>query len=364
MKYDYANLFYFRFICHIGGTEQFLYEIAKKYHDRDIVVMYDSIDYDQLKRIRKYVRCVQRDPKAKYKVKRAFYSYTTEIMPQIEADEHIFVCHAIYQKILIEPPLAHPELSRWICVSKYALKAFKEYAEKMGKEITPELCYNPLTLEKPKKILRIVSVGRLEDVVKGGERTTKLIEAIERYASKAGKKYLWMIFSNPNPKIRISNPNVVFMEPRTDVRDYIADSDWLVQLSDDMESYSYTINEALGYGVGIVRTPLSVMPELKAPKGSDLECDWDMSNADDIAKKMFEPRTVFTYKPPKDGWSELLVNDPSEYKPPKEDTKIECIRPYYDLELKKLIRPNSEPYLVTKDRAEKLIRLGVCRLVR
>ena len=45
------NLFYFRKISRIGGTEQFLYEIAKKYHDWDITVYYDEADKDQLKRL-------------------------------------------------------------------------------------------------------------------------------------------------------------------------------------------------------------------------------------------------------------------------------------------------------------------------
>ena len=36
------NVFYFKSINKIGGTEQFLYEIAKKYHEYDITVYYDS----------------------------------------------------------------------------------------------------------------------------------------------------------------------------------------------------------------------------------------------------------------------------------------------------------------------------------
>lgn len=362
-KYDFANLFYFRCINNIGGTEQFLYEIAKKYHNRDIAIIYDKINADQLRRLKRLVRCIKRDPEAKYKVKRAFYSYTTEIMPQIEADEHIFVCHAIYQNIMMEPPLAHPELSRWICVSRYALKSLKEYAVKMGKDITPELCYNPLTLEKPQPILKIISAGRLEDTVKGGKRTVKLMEAVDKYAKETGRKYLWLVFSNPSTQIENNNPNVVFMKPRTDVRDFIADSDWLVQLSDDMESYCYSINEALGYGTGVVRTPLSVMPEFKVPEGADLECAWDMNNADEIAKKMFEPRKTFTYKPPKDGWSTILTKDLSNYKPPKPDTKVKCISTYWDLELKCKKTPESPPYIVKRERAEYLSELELVRIM-
>lgn len=92
----YANIFYFRLILKIGGTEQFLYEIAKKYHKKDIVVLYDRADLDQLARLKKLVRCIQRDPNVTYKAKRAFYNFNLDAIDQIEADEHIFVTHAIY----------------------------------------------------------------------------------------------------------------------------------------------------------------------------------------------------------------------------------------------------------------------------
>ena len=39
-----TNIFYFKGIMPLGGTEQFLYEIAKKYHKYDITVYYDYAD--------------------------------------------------------------------------------------------------------------------------------------------------------------------------------------------------------------------------------------------------------------------------------------------------------------------------------
>lgn len=360
--YDYANLFYFRFINKIGGTEQFLYEIAKKYHDKDIAIMYDTASIEQLARLRPLVRCVKRDPNKTYKVKRAFYNYNLEIIDQIEAEEHVFVTHAIYQNLSFDPPIKTPKLNRWVGVSKYACQKIKEFGEALGRNIEPELSYNPLTIDKPQKILKIVSAGRLEDTVKGGERTTKLIDAVEKYAQDTGKKYLWFVFSNPGAKV-VGNQNVIFMEPRTDVRDFIADADWLVQLSDDMESYGYSINEALSYGTGLVCTPLSVMSEFDIPKGAVLKCDWKMDNADDVAKKMFKNHPNFSYQPPKDSWDKLLVDEPSHYSPPVVDTKIQCITKYFDLELNRLVCPSNEIYMVTKERAEYLTGLNLCRIV-
>jgi hypothetical protein len=95
----YANIYYFKRICAIGGTEQFLYELAKKYHKYDLTVMYDECDLDQLLRLKKLVRCIRRKPGETYHAERAFYNFNIDAINQIEAHEHIFVCHAIYQEI-------------------------------------------------------------------------------------------------------------------------------------------------------------------------------------------------------------------------------------------------------------------------
>ena len=361
MTKTYSNIFYFRIISPIGGTEQFLYEIAKKYHKYDITILYDEADLNQLIRLQKLVRCIKRNPKKTYYAKRAFYNFNLEALPQIEADEHIFICHAIYQEIPQIPPLTHPKLNRWIGVSKYACSELERYGMALGKKIKAEVCYNPLTLEKPDKVMRLISACRLDDEVKGGKRTLKLIEALDRYCEKTGRHYLWTIYTN-NVKMKINSPNVVLMKRRVDVRPFIADSDWLLQLSNDMESYCYSINEALSYGVRIVRTPLSVAKELKIPKQAELVLDWDCKNVDEVAKKIFEPIQEFSYKPPKDGWEDFLVTTPSDYSP-NDKIYIQCINDYYDLELQQQMVPYSTPFKVTLERANKLCGLKYCKVV-
>ena len=304
----YANIFYFKWILKIGGTEQFLYEIAKKYHKKDITILYDKADRSQLARLKKLVRCIQREPGATYKARRAFYNFNLDAIDQIEADEHIFVCHAIYQELGYKPPIDHPKLTKIIGVSKYAAKQIKlqERLQDVSKPVSQ--CYNPLSLEAPGKVIRIISACRLEDKTKGGERTKKLIQALDDYCRDTDNHYLWTIFTNSTTS-PIDSPNVVVMKPRSDVRPYIADSDWLVQISNDMETYCYSINEALGYGVRIVRTPLSVAKEFNIPTQAELVLDWDCSNANEVAKQMFTPKQDFSYQPPADNWSRLLVNE-------------------------------------------------------
>lgn len=359
----FANLFYFRRLMRIGGTEQFLYELAKKYHYLDIVVMYDDADIDQLLRLKRLVRCIKRETGHTYYAVKAFYNFNLEALPQIEAHEHIFICHAIYQKIGFAPPLTNPKLTGFIGVSDYACRELKKYGDYQGVEIAPVKVYNPLTLEKPDKIIKLISACRLDDKVKGGARTIKLIEALDKYSEQHGRHYIWHIYSN-DTKFRIDSPNVALMPGRSDIRPFIADADYLVQLSDDMESYCYSINEALGYGTCIVRTPLSIAEELSIPKQADIVAEWDMSNADEVVEKIFDKnKKPFKYYPPMDGWKEMLVNSVNSYSPGKINVTVRAIRSYYDLESKEQKNTYSEPWEVDPGRARYLVRKGFVHIV-
>lgn len=362
MTKKYANLFYFRRISHIGGTEQFLYELAKKYHDTEIVMLYDSADPEQLARLRRLVHCVRREPGKIYQAKRAFYNFNLEALDQVEADEHIFICHAIYQQIPLIPPLTHPKLTRWIGVSEYACSELKRYGEALGRKIEPELCYNPLTLEKYKPLVKIISACRLDDRVKGGQRTLELIKALDKYAKEHDRHYIWHIYTNQTT-LNVPSPNVVLLPGRIDIRPFIADADWLVQLSNDMESYCYSINEALGYGTRIVRTPLTVAKELDIPKEAELVCDWEMGNVEEIAAKMFEKAKPFKHTPPADGWSKMLVKKKSTYDYDKMVSTVEVIRPYYDLEREEHAEI-SDRFDVSKERADMLVDKGFVKIIK
>ena len=362
MKSEFANIYYFRVISRIGGTEQFLYEMAKKYHKYDLVILYDEADFYQLMRLRKYVRCIRRKPGEKYYAEKAFYNFNIEAIDQIEAKEHIFICHAVYQELQFEPPINHPKLTAILAVSKYAEERIRLQEKAQGVDKPIIQCYNPISLEEPDKIVRIISACRLEDKTKGGERTLKLIEALDKYCDKTGKHYLWTIFTN-RMNFELNSPNVAIMKPRIDVRPYIADSDWLVQVSNDMETYCYSMNEALSYGVRVVRTPLSVAKELNIPKQAEIVLDWNCGNVDEVAEAIFNPKQEFAYKPPKDAWKRLLVNKPSTYTFKGEKVLIKPIKTYYDVELMQNVSGWTKAWEVTPERAKMLVDKGLVRVL-
>lgn len=317
----YSNLFYFRKISKIGGTEQYLYEIAKKYHDLDIIIFYDEADKYQLKRLKKYVKCRKRKPNEKIVCKRAWFNFNIDMIDDVESTENYygFVGHANWEELGYKPPVDHPKLNHFIGVSQFSTDKLDEWLDMLKIGVKAEKCYNPLTLEEVKKPKIIVSACRLDDEVKGGTRTLKLINSLDKYCEEHPEEhYLWLIFTNPGVEVELNSPNVCLMNPRIDVRPYIAMADYIAQLSNDMETYCYTLNEGLGYGIPVIATPLSILKELPITDNEKIILNWDCSNADLVAKEIFEKEVKpFKYQIPKDNWKNLLVNDKSTYREDK-----------------------------------------------
>lgn len=328
----YTNIFYFKKISAIGGTEQFLYEIAKKYCKYDITIFYDFADYFQLSRLKKLVRCQKRIIGEKVKCEKAFFNFNVDMIDDVEAEEYYFISHANYEELGYKPPIEHPKLTHFIGVSEFATNNLNEYSKKLNINIKAEKCYNPLTLEDKEKVLILVSACRLNDKVKGGERTQKLIKVLDKYCEEHNRHYLWLIFTN-HTNIDLNSKNVVYMKPRTDVRPYIAMADYVLQLSNDMETYCYTTNEASGYGVPIITTPLTVYNELPITDNERIVLDWDCSNIDKVAKQIFEKKVKpFKYEIPKDNWENLLIKKESTYMPEKL-YKVEALDTYVNRRL-------------------------------
>lgn len=313
----YNNIFYFNKINKIGGTEQFLIEIAKKYYDLDITIFYDEIDYERRKELSKYVRVKKRVIGEKIKCIKAFYNFSIGMIEDVEAKEHIFISHAIYQEIGEIPPITHPKITKIIGVSQYACDMINKLAEELGVKIKAEKCYNPYTPETVKKPKIILTACRLNDKVKGGERTTRLIEALDKYCKENNENYLFLIFSN-YCRLKTNSPNVVIKPPTTNILPFMSIADYVAQLSNNMETFCYTTNQALSLGVPIITTPLSIIEELPIDDNMRIELKYDCSNVDEVAREIFTKKVKrFSYIPPEDNWKKILAPGKSTYKQEK-----------------------------------------------
>jgi glycosyltransferase involved in cell wall biosynthesis len=232
------------------------------------------------------------------------------------------------------------KFDKFIGVSKTVCKDFKEWT---GKDI--ELIYNPIKLEKPEKILFLLSATRLTKE-KGKDRMLQFAKILD----ENNIPFLWLVFTDNKKEIK--HPNIFFMDPKLDITNYISKADYLVQLSDNVEGYCYTVVESLILGTPVITTKCDVFKEIGIKDGiNGFLLNFDMKNVP--IDKIYKGLKKFEYEPPKSEWDKYLDNN-SKYNPNKKRI-VKPIRTYYDMELQKNVKKNDESFEVTQKRANFLV---------
>lgn len=341
----YNNVFYYSVLCPIGGIETWLYNIGKKYGStHDILVLYSRADPAQLSRLKRVVRTKKFDGQP-IQCKRAFLCYDcAQILDHIQAEEYFLVVHGDYKALGVTPPL-RPKINRYIGVSQVVCDGFQELS---GLPI--ELCYNPQMPIKPRKVLRLISATRFSP-----EKCKARFETFAKALDKAGIPFTWDIFTDDS--VPIDHPSIFWRKRRLDVVDFIADADYLVQLS-DTEGEPYSLNEALSVGTPVIVTDFPAAREMGVQNGVNgwiLPMDMQELPLDSIVKGLKK----FKYTPPKDRWDELLVPGEGTYLQEIAGTvAVECVSAYQDLQLDAMIQEGMT-YHVSRERADVLINAGV-----
>lgn len=338
------NMFYFYNINQIGGVENFFYELAKKYHEWDIVVYYTTGDAKQIERLQRYIKIKKYKKGEVIECQKAFFNYHANIIDNVKAKEYYMIIHADYKMQNIQP-LIYPQITKYIGVSQAACDSFTALT---GKECI--LCYNPITLDPPIKKLHLVSATRLT-VEKGKDRILKLAQALD----KANIPYEWDIYTND--RYPIDHPHIHYKEPTLEINGILKDADYVVQLSDS-ESYCYTMVEALMLGTPVIVCPWPCIKELGVNSSHGFILPFNMNDipVQDIYNKEFN----FTYEPPKDCWDQILEKGDSQY---WEDKKylfqVSALGTYKDENLKDgqlgYIPEIGETWYVTKNRLDILL---------
>lgn len=340
------NIFYFRMLNAIGGIETFFYYLAKKYSDWDITIYYSVGDPEQVKRLKQFVRV------KKYKGEhivcdKAFFNFNLDIIDNVEAKEYIQVAHGDYKAMGIKPN-THKKITKYIGVSQQVCDTFKEVT---GYDV--ELVYNPIEIDKPEKVLNLISATRLTNE-KGKNRIKKLAQILDN----ASIPYIWTIYTDDVNAI--NNPNIIYRKPRLDIIDYVANADYLVQLSDN-EGYCYSVVEALIVGTPVIVTDCPVFKEIGVNETNGFILDFNLSKVP--VKEIYKGLPKFKYKPKQDNWNKILAEGKSTYAEEKHKmVKVKAISNYYDIQLRKNIKIN-EVYEVTIERAEELEEHSVAEML-
>lgn len=310
------NAFFVNDFNVIGGVESWMYYLARKYRDRDIVVFYKTGHPDQIERLRKYVEVRKYDPGEEIRCRRAYYNYACLGIDTTKAEEYIYCIHADYVRQNI-PFKRHEQLNRFIAVSRTAQESFYQ---KYG--IESEIVHNPVVAEQQRKVLHLISATRLTRE-KGYDRMVVLANKLKR----AGIPYIWTVFTNQK---EIDQTLFCRKEPTLDIMPYISDADFLVQLSDS-EASCYSVREALILKTPVIVTNIPTFTEMGVKDGENgFLLELDMSNVD--VTEIYNRRLDFV--PPKgilkDEWSSVLGRAKGMYDPNR-DVEIVILRDYIDI---------------------------------
>ena len=344
-----TNLFYFHTLNSVGGIETFFWNLAKKYgKTHDITILYRNGDPAQVKRLAELVRVRKYKDGEIVHCKRAFCAFNTDILDYIDAEEYYQMLHGDYKKLGVLPQ-KHEKLQEYVACSETVRDS---YADVTGK--VAQVSYNPFVYEKPKKVLRLISATRLTPD-KGLKRMEKLATALD----EAGVPFVWDVYTD-SPR-NVVNPGFSLHQPRLDILDFIADADYLVQLS-DAEGYCYSIVEALSVGTPVIVTEFNVIREIGVIDGvNGFVLPFGMENLpiDKIKKGLKK----FKYTPLEDRWGELLLPVPPDYEEQMNQiVTVRCKRIFLDLQRDQMVNADEE-WQVTRRRAEVLQDLGVIDII-
>lgn len=305
-KYD--NIFYVGNINSIGGVESWLYYIAKKYK-YNIAVVYQTGDLKQILRLKKYCKVIKYNNEI-IKCKHLFYCYWQNILDNVEAEEYIYVCHGdmkqCKEKLGISLTL-YKKTTKVLAVSKLAQKSLKE-----AFNYDSEVCYNPVELDEPKPLLKLVSATRLTKE-KGLSNMKKLANELE----KSNIPYIWTIFTNAKVE---DMGNTVFLKPRLDITPYIKEADYLVQLS-EWESDGLSVKEALSLGTKVIVSDIPAFHESGVVEGEN-----GYYFPIDIKKVYEDKDRKIKYTPPQSDLDKYIYKSKPVYEyTNKNKIKVKCI---------------------------------------
>ena len=340
----------------LGGIETFIYNFCmnmKEYYD--IIVLYESMDIKQIKRLEQHV-CVMKNNTAKNILCDTLIvnRITDNNPPNVSFKQKIQMVHSCkLQNTFVIPK----NYNYVVPVSEAAYKTYEVNYENC--HVINNLTYSP----KPDKLLKLISATRLT-FEKGEERMVRLAKTLK----DNNIPFMWLMFTERHLKENIDE--IIYMKPTLDIRRYIAEADYLVQLSDS-EGFCYSIVEALDLGVPVITTPITVLDEIGfKDKKHGYVIPFNVSISKDFVNDIYTKIPKVKYKYDNESrisqWRELLGDTIPKHDyvyNGNESVRIQCIVRYYSLVLKREVAIG-EQLTTTLERAETLIDLGVARIIQ
>lgn len=312
--------FYISNINKIGGVESWIYYIGQLYGEgRDITVYYSTGDEIQIERLKKVVK-VRKFYYQNISCDVAIFCVNTpdsEILCFKAKKERVQFIHAVYSVAYnIKELKANPLIDRYIAVSQTAADDFCNLTGFM-----PEVMFNPVYLEKPKRILKLISATRISND-KGS--IWEKMQILAKKLKSANVPFIWLVFTN-NTNVKTDIEGLILMPSTLNITNYIAEADYLVQLS-KTEAFAYSLVESLVLGTPVLATNFAAASEMGLVDGeTGYIFNMEMDNVD--VDKIYNhiPKVEYKLKTSDKEWKNLL--GPKQKQKPKDElVKVRCIK--------------------------------------
>ncbi len=313
-----------------GGIEKCIETLAKQiYKDYELEICYidDSIvDENIVNILKQYAKITKIVDNTNIRCDICIWCYLyfdyNKLKNNIHAKEYICWIHSmprILPDCLLDNKDFINDCSKFICVSnavKNNLNITKEgtvihnFINDNIKELSNES--NPLK-DIPDSVLKLCVVSRISRA-KGFE---KLYEIVKRLEKRSIPYILNIIGKGRSRELEYKElfkpfKNVIFIGYRDNPYNYVKNSDYLVQLSDD-ESWCNSITEAKVLNTPVVVTNFESSYEQIKDGYNGIMVDLDNPNYDDVINRMLTSKDTlkknlegFTYIPEIEKWKEIF----------------------------------------------------------
>lgn len=340
----------------IGGIETFIYSFVYNLKDKyDITVLYDEMHEAQIEKLRPYANVVKNNIKQEIYCDSLIINRITDKIPNnIKYKQKIQMVHCCK---LVDNWKVPTDNDIIIPVSQIVKNSFEDNINGNDFEIINNLMY-PI---KTKKVLRLVSGTRLT-FEKGAER----IIALAKEFQKQNIPFIWTIFTDGKLKENIEG--IICLKPTQNLKNYIAASDYLVQLSDS-EAFCYSIVESLEIGTPVITTPLPILKDIGVKDGENgFIVPFDMKNISSIVRDIYEKELHFTYHYDNYNivkqWKKILDKKLTPLTKDKKTQVVDLIvlKSFYDVQAE-VDRKKGEIFSATPNRAKQITDIGFAKIL-
>lgn len=325
--------------------------MAKHY---DITVVFDEINPEIQAKLMPYVQCIKNSKKVPIVCDSIIVNSVYDKIPRnIAYKTSIQMVHGCKSSTARSLPTEYDYV---VCVSD-AVKA--SFGEEAKDAVVIRNMTAPDKVEKvshKSNVLRLITASRLNTDPKWEDKGASRMIQLANMLREKGIKFEWGYYAES--PIQNTPEGVVFHKAVNNIKDKIAEADYLVQLS-SAEAFCYSVVEALEIGTPVIVTDLPVFKELKIKDGENgyivpLDMDFDVEKIKDIPqfKYTYNNGTLVTK------WKKLLgKSKPTHSYKPEKMLLVRVTTQYRDIAFNKILNIGDK-VLMPEERAKKVVSAG------